>query len=345
VSWNDVIDAQSNAQDKALVQSKLQQLGFNNNDLAGSTSGVANVNVNAKIPVFAYGVTDKLTVAVAIPVVSIDVNADTGLVKSQQGQQFTDSINDTDPNKGNEVAGKLNDAINAKLKRLGYDPITSYNKTEIGDIKAVGKYRVYNGESDAVTVRSEVTLPTGVAPNADRALDTPTGDGQWDLGASLLYDHYLDRAHLVRVNAYAGYTAQLPDHIDRRLPVSNDESLSVDKENVYRDLGDIFSAGAAFVYEFPFGLNASAGYSFQRMGGTHYEGTRFDPYRYSLLEALQPMQMLHAATFTLGYSTVEMFKQGRFKAPFQVNLAYSVPLAGLNVVRNDFMSFELVLFF
>lgn len=344
VSWRDVIDGQDDATLKAVTQGKVQQLGFALDDTAGSTSGVVNTYVNAKVPVMAVGVTEKLTMALAVPVMTIQVNADTGLQKSAQADQLIESVASNDPYKGDESARKLNDAVNTKLKRLGYDPIESYTKTAIGDIKAVGKYQLWNGERDGFALRGEVTAPTGTKPNVNKALDTPTGDGQWDIGAGAIYDLYLTRDHLFRANFYSGYTVQLPDHLERRLPVSDMDSLSSDKELLYRDLGDFFSTGASLIHEAPFGLVASVGYNFQRMFETKFEGSKFNPYRYSLLEA-GTSQMLHSAVFGLGFSTVEMYRNHQFKAPFQVNVAYSRPLAGMNVVRNGFMSFELVLFF
>lgn len=346
VSWRDVVDGQEDDTLKGITEAKLKQLGINLDESTGSTSGVVNTYVNVKVPVLAMGVTEKLTMAVAVPIMSIQVNADTGLIKDSNGQadSLIASLYKSDPDKAREAEQKLNNAVNTKLKRLGYEPITSREETEIGDVRLVGKYQAYNSAADSIAIKGEVTAPTGVAPNADRALDTPTGDGQTDLGAMVVYDHFFDRSRLVRANFYAGYTAQLPDHLERRLPVSDRDSLSADKELLARDLGDVIASGAAFIYEFPFGLNMAAGYGFQRMAPTSFEGVKYAPYRYRLLEA-NTGQVLHSATFGMGFSSVEMYRNKQFKAPFQVNVAYSKPLAGINVVRNGFMSFELVLFF
>ncbi|MBI3556577.1 MAG: transporter, partial [Deltaproteobacteria bacterium] len=344
VSWRDVIDGGDDATLKAMTQGKVQQLGFNLDDQAGSTTGVVNTYVNVKVPVIAAGITDKLTVALAVPIVTVQVNADTGLAKSPQADQLIASVCESDPDKCQESSAKLNNAVNTKLQRLGYNPINSYTKTHVGDVKAVGKYQVWTGHNDGFAVKGEVTAPTGTPPNADNALDTPTGDGQTDVGAMLIYDRYLNAHHSLKSNVYGGYTVQTGDHIERRLPVSDTDSLSNDKELLARKLGDVIAAGASLSYEFPFGLNFSAGYGFQRMAPTQYDGGKFADYRYRLLEA-NTGQVLHSATLGLGFSTVEMYKNHQFKAPFQLNMSYCKPLAGINVVKNDFMAFELVLFF
>ncbi|MBI3542238.1 MAG: hypothetical protein HY075_03050, partial [Deltaproteobacteria bacterium] len=258
--------------------------------------------------------------------------------------RLLDDVAKDNPQKAQEAQAKLNNAVNTKLKRLGYNEIGSYTKTNIGDVKLVGKYQLYKEAQDSLAVKGELTLPTGVAPNVDNALDTPTGDGQVDIGATIIADHYLDRQHAWRTNAYAGYTVQLPDHLDRRLPVNENDSLSNDKELLARKLGDIVQAGTSIQYEFPFGLNLGTAYAVQRLGKTSYGDGSFQSFRYRLLEA-NTGQTLHSATFGVGFSTVEMYKRKEFKAPFQVNWAYCMPIAGVNTVKNDYMSFELVMFF
>ncbi|MEW6055064.1 MAG: hypothetical protein AB1540_00490 [Bdellovibrionota bacterium] len=344
ITWQDVIDGQENDFKKAKVEGVLRDLNFGNDEAAGASTGVVNTYANVKVPVFAMGVTEKLTMAVAVPVVDVQVNADTGLIKSAQGEAFVKSICETDPAECNRAAQKLNDAVNTKLKRLGYEPIKSERISNIGDVKVVGKYRVVENRDDAVTFKSELTLPTGTPPNANKALDVPTGDGQADIGAMVIYDRFLDEPHRFRANLYAGYTAQLPDEIDRRIPESETELLSRDVERVDRDLGDSVSSGAALTYELPFGLNFGAAYGFQYMTPASYRGSKFQPHRYSLLSR-DTRQMLHSATFGLGFSTVEMYRAKETPVPFQLNLAYCKPFAGYNVVKNDFVAVEVVLFF
>lgn len=344
VTWQDVIDSKDDPTERAIVEGKVGSLGFSKNDSAGTSAGVVNTYMNVKVPVLAMGVTEKLTMAVAVPVVDVEVNADTGFQKSQQGQDFVNSVGETDPEKGREAADNLNNAINSKLKRLGYEPIESKKVSNIGDIKVVGKYLTYQSDRHAISVKGETTLPTGTPPHPDKALDIPTGDGQWDVGAGVIYDYYVTRDKALRANTYVGYVAQLPDEIERRLPTSEYDSLSRDKELLERDLGDIYSAGAGLTYQFASGLNFGAAYGFQFQERARYEGSKFSRHRYSLLEA-GTLQAMHSATAGVGYSTVELFKQKQFALPLQLNLAYSKPFKGRNVVKNELLAFEFVMFF
>ena len=47
----------------------------------------------------------------------------------------------------------------------------------------------------------------------------------------------------------------------------------------------------------------------------------------------------------LGFSTIPLFKQGKFKAPLQANLFYTSVNEGKNVIKDDIVTFEIALFF
>lgn len=344
VSWQDVIDGQTDPTLKAITEGKIASLGFSKSGEAGKTSGVVNTYANVKVPVLAIGVTPRLTMAVAVPVMDIEVNADTGFASTSEGRQLVESIREDDPEKAKEAQDKLNNSVNTKLKRLGYDEIQSTRISNIGDVKVVGKYQTYEDSANALALKGEVTLPTGTPPNVNKALDVPTGDGQTDVGAMVIYDRYLTRDKSFKANAYVGYTAQLPDTIERRLPATEDDSLSADKEDLERDLGDIVAAGAGLTYQFDWGFNMGAAYGFQHQNRVSYSGSKFSRQRYNLLE-INTRQVLHSATLGVGYSTVEMYKAKQFMLPMQLNLAYCKPLKGMNVVKNELLAFEVVLFF
>jgi hypothetical protein len=354
VSWQDIKDAQSSIEKKTVIDGVLKDPYSDGNTTSpaidpngspGATTGKVQTFANVMVPVLAYGVTDRLTMAVAVPVMSVSISADTGFTASADGRTFINgacsksSIYDCAEN-----AAKLNDAVNQKLTRLGYQPIQSRSFTAIGDAKLVGKYLVYSGDRDAVALKGELTAPTGVKPDPDKALDVPTGDGQWDLGVGGIYDRQLFRR--LGFNAFAGYTWQTPDSLVKRLPTSATDSLSADKELLDRRLGDIVSLGTSLNYEIPAaGMMLGAGYGYQFLMRTQYSRGIYPEYRYERLEAEAPSQAMHSMTLSAGFSTVNWYKQGKFVLPFQANLDYSKPIAGRNVTDNSLINAELVAFF
>lgn len=349
VSWGDILQTQATEFDRNMIRGVLADSDNGVSDPTdegspGFTTGQVNTFADVKVPVLAWGLSERWTLALAVPVMKVDISAATGFSRSEDGQKFIDAVCETNPEKCNDAARKLNDAVNQKLTRLGYEPVRSRTVSGVGDLKLVNKYLVHHSARDQVALRGELTLPTGTAPNADQAVDVPTGDGQWDVGAGVIWDHrfYGD----LRWNTYAGYTAQLPDRLARRLPASATDSLSADKETLKRDLGDVVSAGTSMTLDFPStGLSVGAGYGYQSLAQTTFQGSAFASERYRWLEAETPAQRLHSATVMGGFSTIEWYKQKRFALPMQANMAYSRPLAGVNTTRNDVVSAEVVLFF
>jgi hypothetical protein len=350
VTWGDLINAQKTAADKASIQGVLADSGSGISDPSltgspGATTGEVNTAAQIMIPILAFGITEKLTAAVALPIVKVDISAATGFDKSDDGQKFIDAACATNPEKCNDAANKLNDAIQQKLANNGYLPIQSETINSIGDARFVTKYRAYQDDVQALAIRAEATAPTGIKPNADKAVDVPTGDGQWDVGGSLIYDRKLTQD--LRWNANALYVFQLADQIERRLPVGLGDTISATKETLKRDLGDIIQTGTSLNYTFPAaGWTLGAGYTFQYVTSTRYQDGRLassETYRW--LEAEAPLQALHAATVVANFSTVEWFKAKQFLLPFQANLTWSLPLEGRNVTNNSVFSGELVMFF
>ncbi|MGE0615522.1 MAG: hypothetical protein AB7P04_07765 [Bacteriovoracia bacterium] len=345
VSWQDIINAQTTDVDKNLVQGTLGAAGLSVNGSPGATTGQVNTAIDVMAPVLAWGITDRLTLAAAVPIYKVDINANTGFVRSSDGQRWVDSVCASEPLKCNEAANKLNDSVNQKLTSLGYEPIRSQSFTSLGDVKLVGKYLLMEEQGrQAVTIKPVLTLPTGRAPDVNKALDVPTGDGQADLGATVIWERAIGWPF--RVTSFAGYNLQFSDRLSRRIPTSADDPLSADVEVVDRNLGDQLSIGSMLGYgSTTQGLSLHAGYTYQYQGGTSFGGARFSRARYDFLESQNAYQDVHSLTIAAGFATIDWFKEKKFVYPFQARLVFSKPLYGHNVVTSAAWIADLVAFF
>jgi len=345
VSWNDVLGSQKTETERNIIQTTLREAQINLDGGPGRTTGQVYTTADVKVPTLAYGLTDRLTLAVVVPVMSVSVSADTSLSRSEEGQRWMDRICAMSVDDCNTAAKKLNNAVNEKLSRLGYETIPSFkNVSAIGDVQVVGKYVLHKNNSDTLALKSTVVLPTGKKPNANAALDIPTGDGRFQLGSMLIYDKNLP-AHF-RWNTFGGALALMPHSLERRVPTSNLDALSQDSELLTRRLGGVFSLGTSLNYSIAsWGLSTGLGYSMQYLTQTSYSGRAFSQERYQYLQDLTPSETLHTGIITAGFSTVEWYKNKQFFYPFQANVTYSRPLAGRNVNASEVVAGELVLFF
>ena len=345
VSWNDVIGSQKTETERHIIQTTLRDAQINIEGGPGRTTGQIYTTADVKIPTLAYGLTDRLTVAVVVPIMSISVSADTSLAKSEDGQRWMNRVCAMSVDDCNIAAKKLNNAVNEKLSRLGYEAIPSLKTVSaIGDAQIIGKYVLAKNNDQTLALKSTVVLPTGRQPNANAALDLPTGDGRFQLGSMLIYDRALP-SHF-RWNTFGGALALMPHSIERRIPKSNLDALSDDSERLTRRLGGVFSMGTSLNYSIPaWGLSTGLGYNLQYLTQSSYGGRLFSPERYQYLQELSPSETLHTGIISAGFSTVDWYKNKQFVYPFQAHLTYSRPFAGRNVNASEVLAGELVLFF
>ncbi len=353
VTWQDMlreVEAREGRDKRVLVEGLIDKNSEDLGEGPGSTSGEVNTFANVKVAALAYGITDRLTIAGVLPIVKVDVSASTAYVANNNTTRFLKEVSSAQsPLVAQETAAKFNDSINRKLTRLGYEPIpASQTISGVGDFQLVTKYRAYDDGVNSIAVRNALIFPTGIAPNPDKALDVPTGDGRYGVALSGIYDRKLPMDF--RFNSYLTYTAFLPNNVERRIPTSVFDRLSADKEVVHENLRSQFLMSSGLEHKFSkIGVIVGGGYTFQYMTRAEYDpGTLLignDAGRYSLLSDVQPLQSMHSMVLSAGFSTVDWFREKKFVYPFQFNLAYTHPLAGRNVSTNDLVVGELVLFF
>jgi hypothetical protein len=342
--WVDVISSQASATQKNLLKGSLISQNIEEQDVVGKTSGAVNAFVNVNVPVLAFGVTERWTMALAIPVYDVQINADTGFVVTPQGQGFLKNLAKSSPVDAASASDKLTNPLASKLQQLGYQPVSSEKFHKMGDAKVVSKYQVFSDDENKVALKTDLTLPTGTAPNPDKLVDFPTGDGQYAVGLGAIWDH-----HLVSKWQYTLYgLSNLPisNKISKRIPLSQEDPLSSDFENVTRRGGEQFVFGNAIQYgETTNGFYANVGYVYQYMNSIKWSGSFYSSERYGLLNQQTPEQSLTSVVSSIGYSTIQSYRDKSFPVPLQANLTYGHPLSGKNTAAANVYMAELVLFF
>lgn len=327
----------------------LQKKDFQANAVIGETFGDVKARVTATVPVFAYGLSDIWTTAIAVPVVYSKVRVTTGFVAFDNFRTFVNKMSeDGKRNKALEAQTKSAQAIDTKLTGQGYSPRYSRSKTEVGDVVWVNKFQVVKDKTVKVAVQPQVVFPTGKRASIHDPFDIGTGDGQFDVGLKGVADVRLSST--LNWVSSVGYTAQLPDKKSQRIPESPDSRTSPDvDQSTYRDLGDILAASSGVAYQVNFldpGLIASTTYTYQYKEPDRYAGANqnIGGERYNYLEK-ETEQSMHAVRAGLGYSTVGRYLKGEFAIPFETNLGFTKVVGGRNVKVTDLASLELVMYF
>lgn len=346
INMQKLIDSKNTEAEKAAFRAYLSGKGLSTDpgETVGQTTGEVNVAVQVMLPVFAFGITEKLTTAIAIPIVNSKTSVDTGFVSASSIRAFQEAlIASNNPEEEKDLRNNINNAIAKKNNDYGYDPLVGEEKTELGDIKLINKYLLHKRRRLRVSLKNEITLPTGKDISVNKVVDIPSGDGQLDVGFGVIFD--IEPAMYLGLTVDFGYVAQLSDRTAKRVPEVSTSTLTPDIDpSVSRDLGDQVYFNFAVKPNISKGLNAHVTYGLQYKERDKYSGTKYSSERYGWMSQDTEQQM-HSLRTGLTYSTVPLFKEKKFVAPLEVKLNYTRVFDGKNVTKNPLTSFELVMYF
>lgn len=308
ITFKDAIRGKIDPVDQGAFEQAMLSIGATEADSFGQTTGQVNITANAHVPIFAWGVTKKLTLAAAFPIIQSSTNVDTGVVHSNSAlhQQMKAALEAKGvSSKVAEFDNKMNDPIGSKLEEYNYQPLKNETTTKMGDVKLVAKFMGHEDDNNRIVLSTDVTLPTGKDQDVNKVVDVASGDDQWDIGAGIGHD-------LVLTNDFTwasemSYTFQLADTNPERIPLFDDSKVTPDVDyNTERDLGDIAIATTSLKYR-KFGWSLGSGYSFQYKGADRYKGTAFNSERYKYLEQ-DTRQNMHSAILSGGFDTLDLFR-------------------------------------
>ena len=350
ITFADSIKGKDDMYDKAQLRAILKDAKIDPNTKIGSTTGMVNIAVEAKVPVIAYGLNKKTTIALAIPYITSNISVDSGYV-ADSDKNLENFVKKTlqqkrrTQHKSYKVQYETLNAIRKKLNENGYKPLeeSEGEQTRLGDIKIVTKHLIDKTDNLASALKLEIVAPTGETVDVDKAVDVGTGDGQWDVGLGMVSEYKFNSS--LSVTAYAGYIVQLEKQANKRIPEEADSKITPDKDSKTNiDLGDQLHLQTSLKFSFLNGFTLLNGLSYQHKGKDRYSGKKYSSQRYNYLEQ-DTEQTMHSYVAGLGFSTIPLFKQKKFKVPLQANLFYTSVYEGKNVLKDDIITFEMALFF
>ncbi|MBT5093303.1 MAG: hypothetical protein HOM21_03610, partial [Halobacteriovoraceae bacterium] len=103
ITGNTLIGGKADASEAAGIFQKLAAANIDPNQVLAQTTGQINMAVQANVPVFAYGLTKKLTAAIIIPITHVETNVDMG-------------VNHIDPAAIQKLLNEINESSGASVK-------------------------------------------------------------------------------------------------------------------------------------------------------------------------------------------------------------------------------------
>lgn len=305
-------------------------------------AAVLNTQVNSEfltnVFVAEYGITDRLSVGVIVPLVSATVDVSATSNTSNGLNQLLQQPDLPDGHPAKAAMQKLKaglqqiqqattvSGLNSTLQdRYGYQAgLQSWSGSGIGDIEIGAKYNYYKEHPLKMTIKGGLRLPTGRVDDPDLLTDVGFGDGQFDLGVFHFIDYqaFADTYFTLEM----GYTSQLPATSTVRVPLSADVPIGSDKVDARMKLGDFWEGGLEINQTFFKYFTACAKYRFRQKFKDHYSNPNVD---LSSLET-ETKSLLHEANAQLEYSNLPAVRAGEASFPYAVGAFYRQPISGEN---------------
>ncbi len=312
--------------------------------------GQAEVNVQGYA--FGYGINDRLTAYVSMPIYNASVAMNMKRTGADTQQQVLQILNGT--NSGNQFqttfqeflsgqnVGVSEGLIQSVVTNLyGYKPLGSWEARGLGDVDLVSLVRLTDWTDAGLAVTYGVTLPTGRIDDPDLLQDFAFGDGQTDVFAEFGGGQTLMKGNL-ELESSLRYTYQLASDKELRIPESQQFVLS-DKKAVFREkLGNKidFMAGAQWKFDDQWSLSGQ--YLFNHIGQADYQS---EHQKANAILASDTEVYAHTMRVGANYNTVGLYQRGAFLLPMQASLSGQRIFAGTNTPTYTRFDFEVRFFF
>ena len=306
------------------------------------------------IPIFQYGITDRLTMGIKTPYYWRKNNVEASLDSSTATVGKNAFLNTLTPlfvpgtvrlttTDAQNLIGNgldINGDGRIDISGYGFKPIKTWSGKGIGDIEIGGRYQYLKTDNWRLAFTGGIRLPTGEIDDPDNLADIGIGDGAY----ALLFNSNNDYTGIknLLLNVSFRYDLILPHKERLRVPDDVDHPLTRNEENVDRDIGDIIGLEASGTYEFFNGFNFSLLYKFNYKSKNDVSGDR--GFRYESLEN-ETNFIEHAAIVGLGYSTLALFQAKKFPIPMTATFLYRNRFEGKNLLDSQYIGLNLAVYF
>jgi hypothetical protein len=313
---------------------------------------IPRAEIHARQAFFAaeYGINEKLSVGIIVPMVTMDVKAGFRAEVNNQAEVVAARVQgmgdlEVGMNAFSSGAPTAQTFENGIFLDKGYDLPRDFNYSGLGDVEVGLKYLFSKSDWHRSSFTGGFRAPTtSHNPNPRNILDRRTGDKQWDLAAELTHDFLLGQR--VIVGSAFRYTHQLPNSEQRAL-LRNGESGLAHLDNTFtlrRKLGDLIDAEVSSTVYSPSKQFSLVGIlSMSRKFSDSYQGGNED---FSVQGLGNNTDYLtQRMEFGLGYSTIPLFVAKKFALPLEAKISHNFMLGGRNTALSDFTRFDFIVYF
>ena len=338
--------------DRTKLQAFLNENTITSDQVLGSLSADLKGSMRVIAPIVAYGLTERITVAVAAPYYIARTEVALGYrTNDTNAQNFLNLLSNPQYNQvaaAREAYDSLADgvaALNDKLDNNNYQQLGRWEDKAFGDVTVAVKTALVGDASSDVRLANlaGVVIPTGREDDPDILTDVAFGDGSWDIFAGLMCDQQLTSS--LYLNQFAKFTYQMETERVMRLKTA-DEAVEVEKARLTMKPGNKIDLGVSLQWAAESGLELGLGYEFNRKQGDTYQTNT------SVAQELNKDTLTQANNLEikLGFSSLPAFKRKEIAVPFDLSFQYKRVISGAmaanrNVPATQLFTLDMNLYF
>lgn len=350
---SDVNSTELNAQTLQRIEPAVNNLvsvlnSFGHHDL-GSQINLGRLYVDSDpsvsffAPIFLYGISERLTMGIAVPIVkyknAVSVGQ-TGSNLSQLRAEVGGLIPEIDA-AFDQLNRDMRIEFNKFIVAQGYKSLKNVDETFVGDVQIISAYQIPKSGPWTHAAQVFLTLPTGPKADPDDLTDIESF-GRWGLRGAWITDYALSR----RLSALgiASYQVVAPQSSEKRVPLDGQDPLpnASQKMRLNEDIGDSWSLAAAASLRASAAFTHMFAYSYERKFSDSYSGAPNG--RGSFLES-HTSREAHLAKYEITYSSVAAYKAQKAMIPGTISYQLSQVVSGVNIENQTRHELWLKMFF
>ncbi|MBT4792510.1 MAG: hypothetical protein HON90_13140 [Halobacteriovoraceae bacterium] len=321
----------------------LKELSF------GSHKIEANAKVKIDVYAFAYGITNKLTAYIGMPIYDAKVKVRYKKLSENSNKKVSEILQ---KKYGDDMAQTLGNMVenfytidetviqSAIVNSLGYKELGDWSGQGLGDTEIGLKYNIINKKRYGVLTSFGAVAPTGYVDDPDLIQDIGFGDGQWDVFFELGSGYHLSDNLIF--NSWGRYTHQFESKKKLRVPFSEKIEISGQKQTFNEKLGNKTDLGIDLEFIATDWLTFRPAISYSTTEKANYKSNNSAVD--SLLEE-NSNSYSQNFMFQTQLSSVNLYLKNKFILPAQLNFSYQTMIEGRNTPKVDLYDIEFRMFF
>lgn len=334
VTWNEILKEQGAR--KSQVAGLLLANGVSPDSDAGRMIGNFSGRVTSTVPVLGYGISNRVGVFFALPVLKFDLRSNAAFLGSTSSKHLVSQLEKSGQHSASrEFAAAFSDSFSKALARAGYDYQSSYTETYLGDLR-VDVPIVIQDSSQRFQMTWSQTL---IAPTAQRApvselFGLSGGLGRWMLGTRAIVGAQLPNAKRIGFTSSVGALMPFAATQPIRMTPTGSPELTQDVDPSARVSGGFqFQGYLATHIQWSRSAKTSFSIQHQQILDRDYSGTRFSNEKYALISNGSG-ERLDSFQFNLEFDSIPAFLSGDFLIPGILNIGVALPFAGKNTLAS-----------